>query len=83
MTFIEAKEKLHNYIEQADEQKVMDMLSLFEPETKTSGYIYSETTLNMLRERSEEYLADKATLSSVEESLARIQLQRKKNGLQS
>jgi hypothetical protein len=83
MTYIEAKEKLHDYIEHADEQKIMDMLSLFEPEAKTSGYVYSEATLNMLRVRREDYLTDKSTLSSPEESIARIQQERKKNGLQS
>lgn len=80
MTYMEAKEKLHNYIEHADEKKIMDMLSLFEDtiESKGSGSFYDDITINILKERSESYLSGKSKTSTWEESLQRIQSQRQK-----
>ena len=78
MTYTEAKEKLHNYIGHADEQKIMDMLSFFEKNTVSSGVLYDEDTVNVLRERSENYLSGKSETYSWEESLKRIQSQRQK-----
>jgi len=77
---MEAKEKLHNYIEHADEKKIMDMLSLFEDtiESKGSGSFYDDITINILKERSESYLSGKSKTSTWEESLQRIQSQRQK-----
>lgn len=51
------------------------------PEPSKNGYIYDKATLQMLTERRKEYLADKSILSPIEKAMARIQLQRKKNGL--
>ncbi len=51
MTFIEAKEKLHGYIDQLDEQKVIEILSLFESDEKKDHQFYNEAVLAMLRER--------------------------------
>lgn len=56
----------------------MDIQSLPEHEANTGSYIYDEATLNMLRKRRKEYLADKSILSPVEESMKRMQAQRKR-----
>lgn len=81
MTIEVAKEKLHGLIENADEKKIFELLSLFEGEAEGKGYVYDEETLNMLRERSEEYLSGKSKTYTVEESMERIRKHRKKNGL--
>jgi hypothetical protein len=80
MTIAAAKEKLHDYIDHADDKKVMEMLSLLEGEGK-SDYKYDEATLNILRERSEEYLTGKSTTRTAEESMEHIRQHRKKNGI--
>ena len=81
MTIAAAKEKLHDLIEHADEEKIFDLLSLFEESTGGKNYTYDEETLNMLRERSEEYRSGKSKTYSVEESMERIKKHRKENGL--
>lgn len=80
MTYIEAKQKLHDYIEHASEEEVMEMISWVEPAKDNSiPYIYDEATLAMLNERSEEYLSGKEPAYPYEESMQRIQAQRKLN----
>lgn len=81
MTFIEAKEKLHNYIEQADEKKIMEMLSLLEPQAQSDDMLYDDATLNMLRERSQAYLSGNSATYSLEESMERVKSSRKGNGI--
>lgn len=72
-----AKEKLHQLVEGADEKTVQEMLPLFEGTDLSTSYQYDEETLNILRERSEQYLSDKHNLYSVEESLELIRAHRK------
>ncbi len=81
MTLAAAKEKLHDLIDHADEEKIFSLLSLFEENNERTGYTYSEETLQMLRERSEEYLSGKSKTYTVEESMNIINAQRKRNGL--
>ena len=82
MTYIEAKQKLHDYIEHASEEEVMEMMLLVEPEGGNgSGYVFSKAELNVLNERSEDYLAGREETYPVEESMQRVMAQRKNNGL--
>jgi len=80
MTYIEAKKKLHDYIEHASEAEVMEMMSLVE-EDRSSEYVYDKATLAMFNKRSEDILSGKEETTSVEESMKRVRAQRKKDGL--
>lgn len=78
MTYIEAKKKLHDYIERASEIEVMEMVSFVDPESH-SEYVFDESTLNILRERSEEYLSGKAVTYSFEETMEILKSREKRN----
>ena len=80
MTLAAAKEKLHEIIERADEEKVFELLLLLEREAGGKGYVYDEETLKMLRERSEDYLSGKSKTYSIDESMEHIRKHRKGNG---
>lgn len=80
MTYIEAKKKLHDYIEHATEEEVMEMMSLVE-EDRSGEYKYDNATLAMLNQRSEDILSGKEETYPYEESMRRIRAQRKKNEL--
>lgn len=81
MTVLAAKEKLHHYIDDADEKKVFELLLLLENDEDNSHTIYDEDTLKILRERSEEYLSGRSITYTPEESLIRIRAHRKQNGI--
>ena len=81
MTIAAAKARLHEYIDHADEQKVMEILSLFENDKDKSSYVYDEETLNMLRERSEAYLSGKSSIHTIQESMEHIKQHREKDGI--
>ncbi len=80
MTLATAREKLHGLIDHADEAKILELLSLFE-HNDDSSYLYGEATLNMLRQRSSDYLSGKSKTYTPEESMERIRNHRKKNGI--
>lgn len=80
MTIEAAKEKLHEIIDHADEQEILTLLSLAEG-IENTNYRYDDTTLSLLKERSESYLSGKSATFSIEESLERIKSHRKANGL--
>lgn len=75
MTITAVKEKLHQYIEQADEKKVQALYTLVADEIDNKNSVYDEATLNVLRERSANYISGKTKGYSVEESLKRIRKQ--------
>ena len=79
MTIAAAKEKLHDIIDHADDQKVFDLLSLFDQKTVSSGYQYEEATIAMLHERSEEYSSGISETHTLEESMAIVNAQRSKS----
>jgi hypothetical protein len=80
MTFIEAKKKLHDYIEHANEAEVMEMMSFVNPENDMNNrYVVDESTLNVLRERSDEYLSGKAVTYSFEETMEILKSREKRN----
>ena len=77
MTVAAAKEKLHDIIDHADEQKIFELLLLIEENGEDKNYVYTEETLTMLRERSEQYRSGKSKTYTVEGSMKRIKEQRK------
>lgn len=76
MTYIEAKKKLHDYIEHASEEEVMELMSLVEEE-RSGEYVYDVATLAMLNQRSEDILSGKEKTFPYEESIKRVMAQRK------
>ncbi len=76
MTFTIIKEKLHEYIEHADEKKVQAIYTLVENEIG-HAYTYSAEELNMLHERAEKYLKGEGATYTIEESRNKIRQQRK------
>jgi len=81
MTFTALKEKLHAYIEHADEKKVKAIYTLIEDEIGKGAHIYDEETINILEERREEYRKGKVKGHTVTESLDYIKSELKKRGL--
>ena len=72
MTLTAARQKLHDFAEHADEVKIFEMLSLFEQNDNKGSNQYDEETINMLKQRSAEYLSGKSKTHTVEESMRRI-----------
>lgn len=81
MTFAALKEKLHDYIDHADEKKVKAIFTLVAEDLDDNEYTFDDTTLNMLEERREEYLSNNTKGYSVEESMEHIKIELKKRGL--
>ena len=81
MTFTALKEKLHEYIDHADEKKVKAIYTLIEDNIEETGYVYDEETINMLEERRGDYLKSKVKGHTVEESMAFKKKELKKRGL--
>jgi len=81
MTFTALKEKLHGYIEHADEKKVKAIYTLVENEISETGYVYDDETINILEERREEYKKSKIKGYTVEESMGHVKKELKKRGV--
>jgi hypothetical protein len=75
MTKPALKEKLHEYIEHADESKVLAIYTLVENEIEDRSDLYNEATLNSFRAISEDYFSGKTKGYTVEESMNRIRKQ--------
>ena len=80
MTLDAAKEKLHDIIDHADEEKVFELLLLVE-NSSDEKHVYDEEVLDMLRERSSQYLSGAVKTYTVEESMERMKIHRQRNGI--
>jgi hypothetical protein len=80
MTFAAVKEKLHGYIDRADEKKVKAIFTLVENEIEEPGYLYDDATLNILEERREAYQKSNTRGLTVEESMNHVKEELKKRG---
>jgi hypothetical protein len=80
MTFNAVKEKLHGYIDHADEKKVKAIYTLVEDEIEETGYVYDDETLDMLEERREEYIKGNVKGFTVEESMEFVKKELKNRG---
>ncbi len=81
MTFIALKEKLHEYIEQADEKKVTAIYTLVEDEIDHTGFEYDDETLDFLESRVQEFHDSGHPGYTVEESMEFVKNELKKRGL--
>jgi hypothetical protein len=75
MILATVKEKLHEYIDHADEKKVQAIYTLVENEIENSNYLYDEETLKLLRNTSRDYFSGKIKGYPAEESMKRIRKQ--------
>jgi hypothetical protein len=69
------KEKLHEYIDHADEKKVLAIYTLVQGDIEDRSELYDEAALNSFRETSKNVHAGKEKGSSVKESMERIRKQ--------
>ena len=77
MTVAAVKEKLHNYIDQANGKKAKALLELIENDFPAKEYEIDDETMNMLNERWELYTSGKMPVFTVQESMERIKAYRK------
>lgn len=69
------KEKLHEYIDYADENKIQAIYTLVKGDIEERKNLYDDATLNSLRQISKDYSAGKIEGYSVEESMKRVRKQ--------
>ena len=81
MVYTMVKEKLHKYIEHADQKKIEAIYTLLEEDIEYDSFIYDENTLQMLEKRSEDAFTGKSKTYTVEESMENIRKSRIKNGI--
>ena len=82
MTYTVVKEKLHNYIEHADQKKIKAIYTLLESDIENEErLLYDDETLQMLEQISENAFSGKSKTYTVQESMENIRNHRKKNGI--
>ena len=83
MTDAAVKEKLHDYIEHADNERLRIFYSFVENEMEQIDDLFDDEMMRVLEERRANYLSGKSKASTAEESMARLQdyITAKKSGL--
>lgn len=71
METIQKRQKLHEYIDIADDEKVNALFTILESDNENS-YHYSAEEINMFYERRERYLKGEGKSFSVEEAFDQI-----------
>jgi hypothetical protein len=80
MTFDSVKDKLHDYIEHADQNKVMAIYTLVCNEMKSYA-IYDEATLNSLEATRDNMFSGKEKTYTLEQTIANIRKHRGTHGI--
>ena len=83
MTVAVVKEKLHKYIDQADNKKVQALYTYVATEMEHQNDIFDDEMMTVLNERRNDYLSGKSKTFTLEQSMKNISEYRKKlkNGL--
>ena len=81
MVLASVKERLHEYIDHADEKKIQAIYTLLENEIDAKANIYDEATLDSFRKTSKDYHSGKIKAYPLEESMKRVRKQIKKGGV--
>ena len=79
MTYDVVKDQLHDYIEHADQNKIMAIYTLLSDEINAS--VYDEATLNKLESTRDNMLSGKETTYTLEQTIANIRKHRSNNGI--
>ena len=74
------REKLHEYIDTADEQHLTAIYVLIKDKI-AEAEIFDEATMNMLYKRREDHLSGLSKSYTIEESMEMIRRHKKQNGL--
>ena len=69
MTYTTVKEKLHDYIDHADQKKVKAIFALIEDDRHEIDNIYTEEFLTELAKRSDEAFADLSNTLTVKQAM--------------
>ncbi len=80
MTFDLVKEKLHDYIDHADKDKIVAIYTLLSTDIEATS-IYDEATLNMLESTRDNMTSGKEKTFTLEQTIANIQAYRSKHGI--
>lgn len=72
MTTATIRQKLHNYLEVADDKKIRAMYTMMETEVENGSLIYTDELKSVLDQRLESYKSGKINLVTEEESRKRI-----------
>lgn len=78
MTLAAVKERLHDYIEKADEKKAQAIYTLIKNDADNSASEYDDETIAYFEQLRQQFIASKHPGLTVEESMANIR-QRIKN----
>jgi len=78
MTYDIVKEKLHEYIDHADQSKVVAMYTLLSNDIEGTS-IYDEATLDMLELTRDNMLSGKEKTFTLDQTIANIQAHRSKH----
>lgn len=77
MKFEAVKEKLHDYIEQGDHDKIMAIYLLLNDEISTGNVVYDEATLDMLEARSDEMAKGGVETYTLEQTIEHLRNSRR------
>ncbi len=78
MTLAVVKERLHDYIEQADEKKVQAIYTLIEKEIDENNPVYNKETISYFEQLREKFIDSKHPGFTIEESMENIKRRLKK-----
>jgi hypothetical protein len=81
MTLESVKERLHGYIEHADEKKLQAIYTLVEGEIDVTERTYDAETIAILEERRRKFIDSSAKGLSPEELIKYVREKAKKNGV--
>jgi hypothetical protein len=80
MTLAMIKEKLHHYIEVADEKKLAAIYTILQEEID-GEYFYSEEEIKLFYDRRQKHLSGESQSYTVEEAHSLVRRNSKSNGL--
>ncbi len=78
MTLALVKERLHDYIEQADEKKVHAIYTLIENEIGETNTVYDKGTISYFEQLREKFIDSKHPGYTIEQSMENIKRRLKK-----